>query len=163
MTDQPDLRERFLRAVPDRPADGCWLWTRCKGRQGYGYISVEGRGRKATHVSIYLKTGEWPPKGMFVCHSCDNPPCVNPDHLWIGTCGDNARDMVAKGRNVHPNGLPPDKQPRGTRHGSAKLTEDDVRAIRASSEPYLKMAAHYGVDECTIYNVRSRRKWKHIP
>ena len=82
--------------------DGCWTWTGAKHPFGHGLFTWEGRGQYTHRISWQIHFGEIP-EGMYVCHSCDNPPCVNPAHLWLGTCADNLRDMVAKGRHGRPN------------------------------------------------------------
>jgi hypothetical protein len=154
------LRDLFYSKVPDRPATDCWLWAGCRsGRAGYGVLYHDGLRTHATHLSVFLATGEWPPKGMIVCHKCDNPPCVNPDHLFVGTYKDNAQDCVAKGRHrdsLRPNWL------RGSQHGQAKLTEDNVLAIRASDERPSVLARKYGVSMYTIRMVVQRKYWRHI-
>ena len=97
-----DLTERnralFFARVDKRGPDECWPWTGAINRQGYGKVSSHGRWLRAPRVAWYLAHGEQPP--AFVCHSCDNPLCCNPAHLWIGTSLDNNRDAVAKGRNI---------------------------------------------------------------
>lgn len=101
MTEYRSTAERFWAKV--EKGDGCWLWTASVNRRGYGkfklrsYVQVS-----APRVAWMLTNGEVP-DGMFVCHTCDNPLCVNPSHLWIGTCADNNRDMMEKGR--HPSSL----------------------------------------------------------
>lgn len=88
---------------------------------------------------------------MCVCHTCDNPWCVNPDHLWVGDNADNMADRNAKGRHSH-----------GEAHYEAKLTEDDIRAIRLRPYSYTKMAAMYGVSKGHISNIVAGRKWPHV-
>ena len=78
---------------------GCWEWTSEKTEKGYGRLRVNGKNVRAHRLSYQLFVGEIP-KGLFVCHSCDNPGCVNPEHLFVGTCMDNIHDMIVKGR--HP-------------------------------------------------------------
>lgn len=95
------LTERFWRKV-DKSAgpEGCWPWTGSRHGFGYGFVSAGGKRRGAHRVSWELANGPIP-DGLSVCHRCDNPPCVNPAHLFLGTVGDNTRDMMAKGRAIH--------------------------------------------------------------
>lgn len=94
------LLERFIRKVEF--TESCWLWTKCKSSKDYGVLSVNGKGRYAHRVSYELFKGEIP-ADMVVCHSCDTPSCVNPDHLFLGTMRDNAIDKLIKGRSNHVN------------------------------------------------------------
>ena len=94
----------------------CWLWLKHKTTSRYGGF----RNLRANRASYIIHNGPIP-DGMYVCHTCDIPHCVNPSHLFLGTQFDNMRDMVAKGRNVNL---------KGEAHGRAKVTEDDVRDIR---------------------------------
>lgn len=91
------LEERFWEKVARRAEDECWQWTGARNRDGYGYLWNDGQMPRANRLVWELTNGPIP-AGMEVCHSCDNPPCVNPAHLWLGTTGDNARDRETKRR-----------------------------------------------------------------
>lgn len=91
------LLRRFWSKVTK--GDGCWEWHGARFKQGYGILTIGGKSLLAHRVSVELSTGKPIPEGMLVCHHCDNPPCVRPDHLFVGTDGDNVRDCVQKGRN----------------------------------------------------------------
>lgn len=115
-------------------------------------VVSKGLGRKARmehahRVAWFLKNGEIP-VGMFVCHKCDNPKCVNPRHLFLGTAATNSLDMKTKRR-----------QAMGRRQGSAKLDERKVRSIRASKLSGPVLARQFGVTHCTIYRIQRRRLW----
>jgi hypothetical protein len=96
------IPERFWSRVDRRGADECWPWTGANSR-GYGQFYVDGRNRRATQVSWEMHNGAPFPDGKMACHSCDNPACVNPRHIWPGTMSDNINDCVRKGRHVSPN------------------------------------------------------------
>ena len=123
--------ERFWAKV-DKSGD-CWLWTASKTKEGYGYFRFDGAMRKAHRMSWLLTNGEIP-EGMLVCHTCDNPSCVNPKHLWLGTNRDNMDDMNAKGRHVFaqrthcPRNHEYDKQ--NTREYTNPITGQFMRACR---------------------------------
>lgn len=93
------LLERFEEKIY-YAIDGCWYWTGSLSNKGYGRILVNGKNALASRVSYQLYKGD--PSSLFVCHHCDNPACVNPDHLFLGTAVDNMRDMANKGRNFKP-------------------------------------------------------------
>ena len=136
-----DATVRFWLLV--EKTDGCWKWNGAKDTFGYGVIWRDGKTIKAPRFSYELHIGTIP-QGMFVCHACDNPECVRPDHLWVGTADDNNKDCVRKGRGkscakeqnilhrnpeLSPTHLNPELT-RGERNGNAKLTEAQVIAIR---------------------------------
>jgi hypothetical protein len=96
------IRERLLRRISIHPLTGCWEWQAGrKNKEGYGDFSIDGASKSAHRVSYKEFKGD--PVGFVVCHSCDNPPCINPDHLFLGSPKDNVADMMRKGRAVPPN------------------------------------------------------------
>jgi len=134
----------------------CWEWTAGKNPRGYGVINDGTRIQLAHRVAWLLEHGNLP-EGLGILHRCDNPGCVRPSHLFVGTRADNNADMMAKGR--YRAGSNP---PRGASAWCAKLTEDDIRAIRASEERGVALAAKYNVTKSTITDIRKRRSWAHI-
>jgi hypothetical protein len=148
------MLDRFMDKVSPEPNSGCWLWTGCVNYDGYGQLLV-GRGARGAHrVSYELFHGAIEP-GMHICHKCDVPSCVNPDHLFMGTAADNAADKVRKGRQQKLS-FP------GEKNGGAKLTEYDVRAIIASTSKGIDLAKKYGVSKGVISSIRNRKAWKHV-
>lgn len=132
--------------------DGCWTWRGYKRPGGYGeaYFGTEPRERVLAHRLAYeVMIGS--PGDMLVCHRCDNPPCCNPAHLFLGTLQDNMTDRNAKGR-----------QARGERNGPAKLTADQVRSIRADTRPNAVIAKEYGIAPNTVPGIKRRKTWKHV-
>lgn len=149
----PSGADRFWRKV-DQSGD-CWLWMGSRHPQGHGYSVIPGTGRVtyAHRVAWMLTHGDIPP-GLEVCHKCDNPPCVRPDHMFLGTHLDNMRDSAAKKRHQY-----------GERSVHAKFTEDDVRTIRrrhAAGEGITAMSREYGVYHGAISAICLRRNWKHV-
>lgn len=132
---------------------GCWEWTRTRNQGGYGEMSIRRKLRHASHISYSVFIGEIP-AGLMVLHKCDNPPCINPDHLFLGTQQDNMDDMAAKGRARHVT---------GQSHGRAKLTWDDVAAMRelydAGGTMISTIARQFGVGHTTACDVVHRRTW----
>lgn len=152
---------RFWKHV--RKTDGCWEWTGYLSR-GYGRLRLNDKRRSrvmAHRFSWELHRGPIP-GGMLVCHHCDNPRCVRPDHLFIGTHSDNSLDSVAKGRNYKGTRA----SLKGEAHPMVKLTEQQVHAIRqeyADGHSFQReIAARYGVTKTTIGQIVRRDTWKHI-
>lgn len=146
------LAVRFWAKV--RKTDTCWHWTAASFRRGYGAIKVNGKMKKAHRVSFEMHFGEIP-DGQMVCHSCDTPSCVRPDHLFLGTSQENTADRDAKQR-----------QCRGSRCHQSKLTREQVIEIRelyASgnySQP--ELGRMYGVAHTSIGAIVRRASWKHV-
>lgn len=145
------IKVRFWKYVQKTP--NCWLWTGAKDKDGYGRISNKSEGRKADRANriCWKLTYGTIATGKRVLHTCDNPSCVRPDHLFLGENKDNSADMVAKGR-----------QARGARQWKSKLTEAAVRDIRSSSERNEVLAVKYKVSAGTIWHVRAGITWKHV-
>lgn len=132
----------------------CWMWTRstCGPPRERGQITVSGRNRLVHRVAYELWVGPIP-AGKVIMHRCDEPLCCRPDHLIVGTQGENVADQVAKGR-----------KPQGTDVGWAKLTEDQVMEIRRNpSISLIEFARRFGVGQITVFHVRHRNTWKHLP
>lgn len=129
----------------------CWLWKGSMYPNGYGSFKHH---QKAHRVAFEICHGPIP-SGLWVLHKCDNPPCVRPDHLFLGTPSDNARDMIKKNR--HGKGAA-----RGESHRSHKLTAAQVLNIRSSEQAPLALAQVYSVTRRTIYQILERSTWKHI-
>ena len=139
-----------------RNRDECWPWTGFRNGQGYGNFSAKIRDRVLTVVAHRFAYAFWReaiPENTFVCHSCDNPSCCNPHHLWLGTHDDNIADRQAKGRNVNK---------RGSANGMSKLTEPDVLAIRADRRLLREIACQYGISIGQTSHIRRREVWKHL-
>lgn len=151
------LPKRFSAKLEAAPS-GCIEWTGTRNAQGYGSIDVAGRMVKATHAAIFLATGSWPPPGLLALHRCDNPACVNSAHLFVGTHRDNAQDRDNKGRGVILRN-PEWCSQKGEVNPSAKLTQAQIDAIRASDEGRAILAARYGVRPETIWRIKTGRLW----
>jgi|688.fasta_scaffold417665_1 hypothetical protein len=159
-----DPKVRFAKHYVPEPNSGCWLWIGAHSTAtGYGNfrISPKANAEPAHRASWRLHCGSIP-GGMQICHRCDVPACVNPDHLFVGTPTDNMRDAAQKGRmNWKPNEVRALK--RGIEHPAAKLTEADVLAIRASARLGIELAEAYGVSNVTISRIQRRLLWRHVP
>ena len=144
--------ERFNEKWSLNSSNGCWEWTAHTKDWGYGtfYVDASNTNDGAHRFSYAHHTGPIP-KGMLVCHSCDNPKCVNPTHLFLGTNADNTADSVSKHR-----------QAKGIDVSSAKLTPVKVLEIRASLKRNVILAKEYGVSPQNIGCIKKRYSWKHI-
>jgi len=161
--------------------NGCWIWKRALNNKdiniGYGICYHLGKRKLAHRASYEVFKGEVP-RDLFVCHTCDNRRCINPEHLWIGTRSDNAVDAVKKGRmkpvwgrkktqeeidKIQKNRTIPDQK--GERSPRAKLSNQQVLEIReklSRKVKYKYISEEYGIDICSLSDIKFRRTWKHI-
>lgn len=141
-----DLGESFNRWFVQ--TDGCWEWNGARDKDGYGIFSYARKSYRAAKIALQLD-GRPVPAGMYACHHCDNPACVRPSHLYPGTPKQNMADCVARGRvNAGK---------------KAKLTVDDVIAIRSAAGTHEEIASRFGVSRPTISMVIARKTWGRIP
>lgn len=158
--------------------DGCWNWMGTKNNSGYGVFRIRGKVIRAHRYSFEIFYGPIP-VGKFICHHCDNPACVSPKHLFVGTAKENSADMMKKGRNMHV--VKPWTLPHGDRNGTRtrpdtvrkgekiewhKLTADEVVQIRErywSGETAIVLGKEFGVYKSTIYKAVYGFKWKSVP
>jgi hypothetical protein len=148
------LEERLAFRSEPRVPGRCQLWLGGSDSHGYGQLRWNGRVSRVARLTWESERGPIPP-GMHVLHRCDNPPCRNIDHLFLGTNDDNIADKIAKGRQA--------RTP-GESHVSAKLTEAqvlEIRAFPAGASPK-DIGALYGVSKSTICKIRSRKRWTHL-
>jgi hypothetical protein len=150
---------RFWKRV--HKTEGCWEWMGCRSyspkypkSSGHGQIRIDDRAVLVHRFSWELHYGPIP-EGLVVCHHCDNPPCVRPDHLFLGTMADNTHDSMSKGR-----------MPMGEAAPNARLTADQVREIRKVCEhrtvSYMELGRRYNVSEATIRAIIRGLNWKQL-
>ena len=134
--------------------DGCWLWTGTTSAFGHGNIRRTGSNRPvgAHRFSYELHHGAIP-DGLWVLHRCDNPRCVRPDHLFLGTPKDNMQDMASKGRSGGQI---------GEAHHHAKLTKLAVLAILGDKRPHAEIARDYNISSSYVCMIKQRRRWAHV-
>ena len=148
-----DLRRRLLAKVivPHDP-EACWGWTGAVNSHGRAHMQADRRGlwSNASRIAYRVLVGAVP-EGLFVLHTCDNPLCCNPRHLYAGTPAQNNADMANRGRST-----------RGERHPGRKISADDARAIRASTERSRVLADRYGLSMSHIAHIRKGDFWKEV-
>jgi hypothetical protein len=145
------LSVRFWKKV--EKTNGCWRWPGSKSEKGYGRLKTKGKIFLIHRLSYEFHNGPIP-EGMCVLHTCDNPECANPNHLFLGTRGDNNRDRNKKGRDA-----------RGEKNNMAILSEMDVKKIRGLLIKGISkkaLALEFGTHLSTIYLIANRKIWKHI-
>lgn len=141
-----NLKNRFEKKIMPEPNSGCWLWM-ASINKGYGHLRYKNKIVLAHRLAYELYKGPIP-KNTCVCHKCDTPSCVNPDHLFLGSKKDNTNDMLSKNR-----------QARGIKQRASKLTNQQVLDICASPLGKRKIAKLYNVDHSAIHKIRTGRNW----
>jgi len=150
--------DRFHSSYVANLDTGCWIWLGTKrGSNGYGRITSTGVVHQAHRFSWMLHRGSIP-DGLLVCHKCDTPLCVNPDHLFLGTHQDNMRDCVEKGRTNGGTKTPL----RGSENVRSKLTAQQVLQIRRDRRAQRKIAQLFGVSQALISKIKRNEMWRHI-
>lgn len=142
-----DEKTRFMKHV-GKDADGCWRWLAYKMPSGYGNFRTHLRHELAHRSSYRLFRG--PLDARDVMHSCDNPSCVNPDHLSLGARKENMADAAQKGRSA-----------KGESHGRSKLTEQQIDSIRSSALLQRQIAHEFGISQGHVSAIRGGKKWGH--
>lgn len=149
---KPNTVHSVWRRIQVDTNTGCWLWMGSKNSQGYGHIGVKGK-IEGTHRVAFKSVYGYLTKGLDICHHCDNPPCVNPEHLFEGTRLDNIQDAMHKGRIQ-----------KGEQRPGSKLTEEKVRQIRCIGDNISsrKLAKKFGVSYHVVATVLNGTSWKHV-
>ena len=145
--------ERFWSYVDKRGPDECWEWTGTFGARGYGQLGVNYKMLSAHRISETIARAD--PGPLFVCHHCDNPRCVNPRHLFVGTQDDNVQDMISKSREA-----------RGEGHGKSRLSVQDIKRMRnlyMGGMIQQELACVFGVSRVQICRILRGDCWGHIP
>lgn len=151
MHDKQTIKDFESRFVPITES-GCWIWlSGCVG-DGYGVFWHNKKQNRAHRFSYELYKGEIP-NGAVVCHKCDTPACVNPEHLFAGTHADNSRDMCLKGRT---------NPVKGQDNHMAKLSDSDVLSIRSDTRPQSQIASSYNVNQSLVSLIKNRKRWRHL-
>lgn len=149
------ILERFEEKYLAEPMSGCWLWEAGGVKKGYGTFHIGPRSYHAHRVAWMLYRGPIVPDTLHVLHKCDNPACVNPDHLFLGTNADNMADMAKKGRRKG--------RLMGSDNPNAKLSAEDVaqiRALRSSGTSVRSLMKQFGMSDSHIYYIINQKAWK---
>ena len=147
-----EIIDRFLVKTKITSND-CWEWTACSDRDGYGVFQEDGRAKRAHRVSYEFFVDRIP-RGMNVLHRCDNPRCVNPKHLFLGTTLDNNRDAIRKNRHSHGEDVP-----------NSKLTlrlVNDMRLERLGGRRLVDLSQRYGISICCVGLICKGQSWRHL-
>lgn len=147
------VKQRFLAKIEKQPS-GCWQWTASTAKGGYGQFNVGGKNWKAHRLSWILHGGA-DPEGLCVCHKCDNPRCVNPDHMFLGTHLDNVRDKISKGRCGHTGA-------RGALNGAVKVRDvpvEQIKQLKAEGKTVREIGPMFGLSKSTISNIINGKHW----
>lgn len=147
------LATRFHKSYIPEPNSGCWLWLESCDTKGYARIRRDTNGGLQLAHRVSWELAHQQKTRLFILHHCDNPSCVNPDHLYAGTQKDNMRDRSARGRGNWPKG---EQNPR------AKLTNEKVALIRADARSQSKIAKDFGVSQTLIWAVKNNKKWSGV-
>ena len=150
-------KERLLDGIEIITESGCWIWMKAVSPAGYGKISYLGKNRIAHRVS-YMEFIGGIPGDLCALHRCDTPSCINPNHLFLGTKGDNNRDAMRKGRCRSGSYY----REKGDWNCNVKLTKEQVLYIRASDETQIKLAKKFNVSRATIGDARTRKTWRYV-
>jgi hypothetical protein len=150
--------QRFNEKVNFGDEDSCWNWTASVDKDGYGLFNSDSERR--AHRFAYVREFGGDISGLCICHRCDNPSCVNPKHLFIGTMADNMADMERKGRARHPGRKGSASHLKG--RGPFKLTAEKAVQIASSVLSHRQLAALYGVDRTMIYQIKAGKSWSSV-
>lgn len=144
--------ERLAKKLFVDVVTGCFLWTGYRDKDGYGLITVLGKTQYAHRLAYELAYGAIPRK-MCVCHKCDIPACVNPQHLFVGSYAENTKDMDTKGRR---------NSPKGELHARSVLSVGDVVSIRKDARPFREIAKDYSIWPSHVSRIKRRLTWAHL-